>query len=91
MICEWDPHKAAANFRKHGVRFSEAEPVFADDYADTIPDDESDPNELRFLPIGTGLKGRVLVMAYCYRDSKIRIISARPAEAHERRQYEENR
>jgi uncharacterized protein (DUF4415 family) len=51
MICEWDPHKAAANFRKHGVRFSEAEPVFADDYADTIPDDESDPK---------GKRGRIL-------------------------------
>jgi uncharacterized DUF497 family protein len=91
MSCEWDPRKDEANFRKHRVRFAEAEPVFEDDYADTIADDESDPNELRFLSIGTGLKGRVLVVAYCYRDNKIRIISARPAEAHERRQYEENR
>jgi uncharacterized protein len=91
MSCEWDPRKDESNFRKHGVRFAEAEPVFADDYADTIADDESDPNELRFLSIGTGLKGRVLVVSYCYRDRKIRIISARPAEAHERRQYEENR
>jgi uncharacterized DUF497 family protein len=78
-------------FRKHGVSFAEAEPVFADEYADTIADDESDPNELRFLSIGTGLKGRVLVVAYCYRDGRIRIISARQAEAHERRQYEEGR
>jgi hypothetical protein len=91
MACEWDPRKDESNFRKHGVRFAEAESVFADDYADTIADDESDPNELRFLSIGTGLKGRVLVVAYCYRGRKIRIISARPAEAHERRQYEENR
>jgi uncharacterized DUF497 family protein len=39
MGFEWDPEKAEANFRKHGVRFSEAEPVFEDDYAITIPDD----------------------------------------------------
>jgi len=37
------------------------------------------------------MKGRVLVVVYCYRGRKIRIISARQAEAHERKQYEENR
>jgi uncharacterized DUF497 family protein len=91
MSCEWDPRKAEANFRKHGVRFSEAEPVFTDDLAVTNADDESDPDEQRFVSIGTGAKGRVLVVVYCYRGSKIRILSARPAEAHERKQYEEHR
>jgi uncharacterized DUF497 family protein len=91
MSCEWDPHKAAENFRKHGVRFSEAEPVFVDDYSVTNTDDESDPHELRYVSIGTGIKGRVLVVVYCYRGGKIRIISARSAEAHERKQYEEQR
>jgi uncharacterized DUF497 family protein len=91
MSCEWDPRKDESNFKKHGVRFAEAEPVFTDDYADTIADDESDPHEQRFLSIGTGVKGRILVVVYCYRGSKIRIVSARPAEAHERKQYEENR
>jgi uncharacterized protein len=38
----WDPNKAAANVRKHGVHFSEAVGVFSDDYAITINDDESD-------------------------------------------------
>jgi uncharacterized DUF497 family protein len=83
MSCEWDPRKDESNFRKHGVRFAEAEPVFADD--------ESDPQEQRFVSIGTGVKGRVLAVVYCYRGSKIRIISARPAEARETRQYEEDR
>jgi len=91
MSCEWDPRKAEANFRKHGIRFSEALPVFDDAFAVAFTDDESDPNEQRFVSIGTGLKGRVLVVAYCYRASKIRIISARPADALERRQYEEGR
>jgi len=91
MSCEWDPRKAEANFRKHGVRFSEAEPIFDDDLVVTFTDDESDPHELRFVSIGTGLKGRVLVVVHCYRGNKIRIVSARPAEAHERKQYEENR
>jgi uncharacterized DUF497 family protein len=38
-----------------------------------------------------GLKGQVLVVVYSYRGKKIRIISARLAEAHERSQYEEAR
>jgi uncharacterized protein len=91
MSCEWDPRKDESNFRKHGVRFAEAEPVFEDDFAITNTDDESDPHELRYISIGTGVKGRVLVVVYCHRGSKIRIISAWPAEAHERKQYEEHR
>lgn len=43
MAIVWDPQKAEANFRKHGVRFSETEPVFEDDAAITIVDDESEP------------------------------------------------
>ncbi len=56
---EWDPDKAEANVRKHGVRFSEAAGVFSDDYAITINDDESDPDERRFVTLGMGIKGRV--------------------------------
>jgi uncharacterized DUF497 family protein len=91
MGFEWDPRKAKVNFQKHSVRFSESLPVFEDDYAITITDDESDPNEQRFVSIGTGLKGRVLVVVYSFRMKNIRIVSARLAEAHERKQYEESR
>lgn len=91
MSFEWDPFKAEVNFTKHGVRFAEAEPVFEDDFAVTIADDESDPDEQRFVSIGTGMNERVLVVIYCYSRTNIRIISARLAEAHERAQYEEHR
>jgi uncharacterized DUF497 family protein len=30
MVFEFDPKKATANLRKHGVSFAEAEPVFYD-------------------------------------------------------------
>jgi len=73
------------------VRFSEAEPVFEDEYAITIEDDESEPEEQRFVSLGTGAQDRILVVVYCYRGTKIRIISARLAEPHEREQYQENR
>jgi uncharacterized protein len=74
------------------VRFAESLPVLEDDDDTiTIPDDESDPDERRFVSIGMGAKERLLVVVYCYRGKKIRIISARLAEVKERRQYEEKR
>ena len=88
---EWDPNKAAANVRKHRVQFSEASGVFSDDYAITIRDDESDPDEQRFVTLGMGIKGRILVVAYCYCGENIRIISARTAGRPEREQYEAQR
>ena len=88
---EWDARKAEANYRKHGVWFSESLPVFEDDDAVTITDDDSDPHEVRFVSIGMGAKGRVLVVVYCYRGENVRIISARMAELQERIQYEEPR
>ncbi|HEX4031764.1 MAG TPA: BrnT family toxin [Terracidiphilus sp.] len=91
MSFEWDPRKAEANFRKHGVRFAESLPVFEDSYALTITDDESDPDEPRFISLGMGAKGRVLLVVYSYRGAAVRIISVRAAEAHERSQYEESR
>jgi uncharacterized DUF497 family protein len=91
MGFEWDPEKAEANFRKHGVLFSETEPVFEDNFAITILDDESDPREQRFISLGMDVKGRVLVVVYCFRGENIRIISARPAEPQECNQYEEAR
>ncbi len=91
MSFEWDVRKAEANYKKHGVRVSESLPVFEDDHAITITDDASDPTEQRFVSIGTGAKGRMLVVVYTYRGTNIRIISARLAEPHERMQYEEKR
>ena len=80
--------KAAANDRRHGVQFSEALGVFSDEYAITIEDDESDPQEQRFVTLGVGIKGRVLVVVYCYRGENLRIISARTAGRRERENYE---
>jgi uncharacterized DUF497 family protein len=62
--------------------------VFSDDYALTIIDDESDPDEQRFITLGVGSKGRLLVVVYTYRGNNIRVISARAAEPHEGEEYE---
>lgn len=88
---EWDPKKAEANLRKHGVLFStEALGVFEDDFALTVAD-QSDPEEQRFATIGMGSLGRPLVVIYTYRGHNIRIISARLAGPKEREEYEAQR
>ena len=92
MGFEWDEErKAGINFRKHGVRMPEAIPVFDDPYAITIADEESDPGEQRFITLGMGALGRLLVVVYTWRGEDICIISARPAEAHESEEYEARR
>ena len=65
MGFQWDTEgKAVSNLRKHGVRMPEAIPVFDDPRAITITDDESDPDEQRFIALGMGAIGRLLVVVY---------------------------
>jgi uncharacterized DUF497 family protein len=84
---EWDPRKAAANERKHRVTFDEAMTVFADWDSITIPDPDHSEGEERFLVIGLSARGRLLVVSHADRGDNTRIISARRADAHERRKY----
>ena len=86
---EWDPRKAAANERKHGVSFDDARPVFFDEHALLIADPDHSEREDRFVLLGLGLPARLLVVCHCYRqrDEIIRIISARPANRRERDLY----
>ena len=89
MEFEWDASKAQANRRKHGIDFADAVEVFYDRRAVTIPDDF--PTEERFVTIGTDALSRVLVVVYCWRGARIRLISARRAARIERQRYEEKR
>lgn len=86
---EWDPRKDAANQKKHGVSFAEAQSVFFDDYAVQFYDEEHSGKEDRFIMLGMSLFSRVLVVCHCERDSGeiIRIISARKATYAERMHY----
>jgi|SaaInl8_200m_RNA_FD_contig_41_1760232_length_858_multi_3_loop_2 uncharacterized protein len=90
FIFEWDKIKAEHNARKHGVSFDEAQTVFLDCFSVMIPDESHSNIEERFLLIGTSHKHRILVVSYTDRGDIIRVISARKATGHERRQYEDN-
>lgn len=86
MVYEWDAEKARANLRKHGVDFADAATVLDDEMAITIRDD--DPDEDRFVTVGTDALGRILVVAYAWRGENAPLISARRGTRAERSQYE---
>ncbi len=83
-----DPAKAASNLRKHGVSFADAEGVFQDPLAVTVEDPDAE-GEQRFISIGLGSAGELLVVVWTERDDECRVISARRATRKERKQYED--
>ena len=88
MIFEWDDQKASSNLKKHGVSFQEAKTVFGDTLSLTVADPEHSESEYRFIDIGLAESGRLLVVSYTERGTKIRIISSRLALPAERMLYE---
>ncbi len=86
---EWDSNKAEANASKHGVSFHDAVTVFGDQLARCMEDPDHGNGEQRFVLLGQTQSGRLLVVAYCERTPLTRLISARPATARERRDYEQ--
>jgi uncharacterized DUF497 family protein len=87
MAVEWDPGKAKANLRKHGVHFADAVTALEDELAISVRDESED--EGRWVTIGMDCLARILVVVYTWRGEQIRLISARLAAPAERSQYEE--
>ncbi len=81
MAYQWNPEKAAANLRKHGIDFADAVSVFSDDLAITIPDERFD--EERFVTIGMDGFARVLVVVYTLRCGNSRSCCCRAFETGE--------
>ena len=86
---EWDPAKAAANVKKHGVRFADAALSLEDPLGLSIADPEASV-EPRLIFLGADPAGRILVTVYTLRGRSTRIISSRKAARAERRAYEAN-
>lgn len=89
MIYEWDPKKAKANLRRHGVSFDEAASVFLDPLAVTFPDPDHSREEFREITIGHSARQRVVFLSHTRRGDHTRLISARKVTRAERKQYEE--
>lgn len=88
MRFEWDSEKAEINLRKHRVSFDEATTVFLDPLSATFPDPDHSIGERRLITVGVSVKGRLLIVAHSERGAAVRIISARPASARERKRHE---
>ena len=90
-VYEWDEEKAAENFEKHGVAFSEAVKVFDDHSSVEEYDiDHSTPDEARFWRIGYS-GPHLLYVVFTVREEKIRIIHARQASRLMEQMYAENK
>ena len=89
MQFEWDSAKAVENLAKHGVSFQEAATVFRDPLSATGADPDHSIGEERFITFGFSTSGRLLVVAHTEEGDTVRIITARPATAAERKIYEE--
>jgi uncharacterized protein len=88
MRFQYDPEKAAANLRKHGISFADAEGVLQDPLAVTVEDPDAE-GERRFVAVGLGSAGELLVIVYSERGGEYRLISARRPTRKERKQYED--
>ncbi len=92
---EWDPVKARANRRKHGVSFEDAMHVFEDPYALFDQDLTDEVSEPRWRALGLAGGVVLLLVAHPVRekgvDEVIRLISARRATRQERNRYDETR
>lgn len=86
MDLEWDSSKERVNLQKHGVAFKTAARVFLD--PNMIEFDDLHDGELRFNAVGL-VDDRMLFVTYTMRGDRVRIISARGAEPHEKRKYHE--
>ena len=90
---EWDPAKAAHNFRKHRVSFETAARAFADPFALTAQD-RAENGEWRWQTLGRVEGQLLLLVAHTVGDDAdgaevIRLISARRADPKERKRDEQ--
>jgi uncharacterized DUF497 family protein len=89
---DWDPGNNLKSIYKHNVALNESEEVFYDENI-FILGIQKQPitSEMRLAIIGSTSNNKILFISFTIRDSRIRIISARPASKKERRHYEEKK
>lgn len=83
----WDLAKAATNLTKHGVDFETACEAFLDPFVQIREASDEQP-EHRQAIVGLTTAWKLLFVVFVEHDDILRIISARPATAVERKLYE---
>lgn len=82
---EWDETKRQATLAERGVDFADAAEL---DWDAALTASDGRHSEARFVTIGP-IRGRLHVMAWCWRGTKMRVISLRKANEREVRRYEQ--
>ena len=85
---EWDDAKERENNRKHGIDFETACEVFFDPFLYVV-EVSDELGEIREAVIGLTIGWRLLYVVYTERGNVLRVISARPVVAAERKHYED--
>jgi len=88
-VFTWDSAKAASNIKKHRISFREAVTVFSDPFARIHDDPDHSQAEDREVIVGHSSELRILVVSFLERGNIVRVISARRATHHERKDFEE--
>ena len=90
LAFEWDSEKAAANLAKHGIRFEEAVTIFQDDVLMGQVDTSAGEYRVRSYGRLHNDAGRTITICVVHteRGDRTRIISARKATAHERKEFD---
>jgi uncharacterized protein len=83
---EWDQAKSAQCLRQRGFSFASVIPAFADPNRQVELDQRWEYGEVRYRLYGR-IVGRLFVVVYTRRGGAVRIISARKANARERRRH----
>lgn len=83
---EWDDKKAAINLGKHGISFERATFAFDDPDGIDFIDESGLGEEVRFKLVARA-EHSLLAVIYTERPPRIRIISAREADADEQERY----
>jgi len=85
MTFEWDENKNQLNIHRHGIDFCDAWRIFENPMLKKI-DSRKEYGEERWLGLGE-LYESIVVIVYTKRNNKIRVISIRRANRHERKAY----
>lgn len=84
---EWDARNAWESQAKHGVLPTEAEQALLNRPVVVVEDPAHSRQEARYRALGRTDGGRELFVVFTVRAMRVRVISARPMSAGERRRY----
>ncbi|MBU2515575.1 BrnT family toxin [bacterium] len=86
MNFEWDECKNKENIKNHGIDFNDAIEIFSAPRFEHL-NTRFDYDEPRYITIGF-CNNRIILVAYSERNDKIRLISARKANAKEKKSFQ---